>query len=300
MSLRKGGKMNSRKPPQTTFRHGKSVQAISAAGFRVVERLYPPNLQVPQHLHKDAHLVVTLRGKYLQRSSGKDLEFEPGTVGFYPAGETHSSSYSPLGARSLHIDIDPETFDRAREASPGFARSLVCRGGKPASISGEIYRECRSPDAPSPLVLEGLIFQLFGEICRVPMQRRHHLPTWLSRADGVIRERFTETLTLSDIAGYVGVHPVHLAREYRKHYRSTVGEQIRRLRVDFARRQISTTESTLADIALASGFSDQSHFTVAFKNYVGIPPSVYRRSLRQSRGYSVLDELSAVANPSKN
>jgi AraC family transcriptional regulator len=292
--------MNSQGYLQTNFRHGKSLQATSAAGFRVVERVFPANLQVPQHLHKDAHLVITLRGKYTQRSNGKDLEFEPGTVCFYPAGETHSSFYSPVGARSLHIDIHPEAFDRAREASSGFARTLVCRGGKAVAIGGEIYRECRSLDAPSPLVLEGLIFQLFGEISRVPMQRRHHLPTWLSRADGMIRERFTETLTLSDIAGYVGVHPVHLAREYRKHYQFTVGEQIRRLRVDFARRQISTTECTLADIALASGFSDQSHFTVAFKNYVGTPPSVYRRSLRQSRGYTVLDELSAVANPSKN
>jgi AraC family transcriptional regulator len=98
----------------------------------------------------------------------------------------------------------------------------------------------------------------------------------------MIRERFTEQLTLSDIASQAGVHPVHLAREYRKYYRSTVGEQIRRLRIDYARQQISTTENTIADIALTSGFSDQSPFTLAFKSYVGSPPSVYRRALRLS------------------
>jgi AraC family transcriptional regulator len=292
--------MISPKSPQVHFRHGESLQAIATTGFRMVDRRYSPNLQVPQHLHEYAHLVVTLRGRYLQRSSGKDLEFTPGTVAFYPAGEAHSSSYSPLGARSLHIEITPDTLDRAREACLSFSNSLVCRGGKPAAIGGEIYRECRALDSTSSLVLEGLILQLFGEISRTPLQRCHHLPGWLSQADSVIRGRFTETLTLSDIASYVGVHPVHLAREYRKHYRSTVGEQIRRLRVDYARQQISTTKYSLADIALASGFSDQSHFTVAFKNYVGTPPSVYRRSLRQSGACTTLAGLPTAANQSKN
>jgi AraC family transcriptional regulator len=275
--------MDSLKSAEIPFRHGKNVRAMSTTGFRMVERLYGPDLQVPLHSHAYAHLVITLRGKYVNRSNGRKLEFIPWTVGFYPAGEQHSSSYSELGARALHIEITQKKLEIIREICPVLGDRLIVRGEKAAFISEEMHRElCSLDDSVSPIVLEGLILQLFAEISRVPMQKTRQHPSWLSRADAMIRERFTEQLTLSDIASQAGVHPVHLAREYRKCYRSTVGEQIRRLRIDYARQQISTTENTIADIALTSGFSDQSHFTVAFKSYVGSPPSVYRRALRLS------------------
>ena len=262
------------------FRHGKSLQVVSTSAFGLIERTFKSKLEVPVHSHTRAHVVITLRGKYVQKSGGKTLEFTPWTVCFYPVGESHSSSYSQLGARSLHVDIPPETLERVRDACPSLDGPLFFYGGKPALIGGEIYREFRALDSTSPLVLEGLILQLFGEMCRIPQPTHDHPPSWLTRADTMICERFTEMLTLSDIAGHVGVHPVHLARQYRKHFRFTVGERIRRLRIDYACRQISTTKLPLADIALASGFFDQSHFAVAFKNQVGTPPSVYRRAVR--------------------
>ncbi len=285
--------MRSPKLPIESFRHGKSLRAVSTTGFKVVERLYRPNLEVPPHAHKCAHMVINLRGAYLQRLSGKELKFAPWTVGFYPAGEGHSSTYSPLGARTLHVELTREFLDRLREACPSLDHFLVSHGDKSAAICGEIYREFRAQDPTSPLVIEGLVLQLFGEMSRVSSEERNHRPSWLSRADSMIRERFTEQLTLSHIATEVGVHPVHLAREYRRHYQYTVGEQVRRLRIDYACQQISSTENPLADIALASGFCDQSHFTVAFKSFVGTPPSVYRKSLRLPKDFAALKDLCA-------
>lgn len=277
------------------FRHGRVLKDLSTTQFRIVERLYRPNLQVPSHRHTDAHLVITLRGKYVQRSDRVDAELTPWSVSFYPAGESHSASYSSMGARSLHIEISPEALSRVREASPALDGPVICQEDRAASIAGAIYREFRASHATSSLVLDGLILQLFGEISRNPLETGNDLPPWLSRADEMIRTRFTEALTLSEIASSVGVHPVHLAREYRKYYSFTVGEKIRRLRIDYACQQISDTEYPLADIALASGFFDQSHFTVAFKNCVGTPPSVYRRSLRQTREFVPHMELSELA-----
>jgi AraC family transcriptional regulator len=55
---------------------------------------------------------------------------------------------------------------------------------------------------------------------------------------------------------------------------------MRQLRIERASRQILQTDLPLVEIALASGFSDQSSFTVAFKNVTGMTPSVYRRISR--------------------
>jgi AraC-like DNA-binding protein len=52
-------------------------------------------------------------------------------------------------------------------------------------------------------------------------------------------------LSLSFIAQSVGVHPVHLAHSFRRYYRCSVGEYVRRLRIGFACRQLSKTDTPL-------------------------------------------------------
>jgi AraC family transcriptional regulator len=59
-----------------------------------------------------------------------------------------------------------------------------------------------------------------------------------------------------------------------------MGSYVRRLRLEWAAKELGRTDSSLAAIALAAGFADQSHFTRAFKYQVGITPSVYRASRR--------------------
>ena len=56
-----------------------------------------------------------------------------------------------------------------------------------------------------------------------------------------------------------------------------MGEYLRRLRLDFAAREIANTETLLGEIAIAAGFADQSHLTKTFKAYFGLKPSEYRK-----------------------
>ncbi len=110
--------------------------------------------------------------------------------------------------------------------------------------------------------------------------RPQRLPVWLGKANELIRNRFNEPLPVHEIARSVHIHPGHLAREYMRHYSCTISEQIRRLRVEYACRQLSDTSQCLADIALDAGFSDQSHFTVSFKQQIGVTPSDYRKAVK--------------------
>jgi AraC family transcriptional regulator len=83
---------------------------------------------------------------------------------------------------------------------------------------------------------------------------------------------------LQQVATEAGVHPAHLARVFRRHHRCTIGSYLRRLRLDAACRQLVSGERPLADIALAAGFADQSHFSRLFRAATGVTPTHYRRS----------------------
>jgi AraC family transcriptional regulator len=106
-------------------------------------------------------------------------------------------------------------------------------------------------------------------------------PRWLERTRELLHAHFTEDMTLKRIAGAVGTHPVHLARVFRQYHGCTIGEYVRRLRIESACRELALTDAPLSQIALALGFYDQSHFSRTFKKLVGLTPTVYQASFRK-------------------
>src|SRR5262245_46897365 len=99
----------------------------------------------------------------------------------------------------------------------------------------------------------------------------------------MLHERCSETISLDDVAKEVDIHPVHLARQFRKFYGCTLGEYLRELRIQSACHKLSTLDMPLVDIALAAGFSHQAHFSRLFKRYTGMTPTEFRSLHRVSR-----------------
>lgn len=74
----------------------------------------------------------------------------------------------------------------------------------------------------------------------------------------------------------MGVHRVHLARTFRRHFGTTVGAYRRRLSLERAEREIAEGCMELGRIALRSGFYDQSHFNRHFRRATGMTPGRFR------------------------
>jgi AraC-like DNA-binding protein len=93
----------------------------------------------------------------------------------------------------------------------------------------------------------------------------------------LLEARFTESLRLAEIADAVGRHPVYLATSFRRAYGETIGDCVRRLRVERARRELEQSDAPIADVALTAGFANQSHLTRTFRKVTGMTPAAYRR-----------------------
>lgn len=262
---------------------GETVRSRKTRAFEFIESLYPARLQIANHAHERAYLGITISGNWDQKYGSHSRTGGPWTVTLHPAGETHSNRFSSSGARILNVNIGPGQLSPLVGSGLSLGASIDRTEGKTAWIAREIYREFRQPDEVTGLVLEGLTLELLAELLRpYPAEEPLRPRPWLLRAKELISERFAEPLRLETIAMAVGVHPVHLSREFHRRFHSTVGQQIRKLRIERACRELSRTERPLVEIALGLGFADQSSFTKAFRRQTGLAPSEFRR-LRTGR-----------------
>jgi transcriptional regulator GlxA family with amidase domain len=140
-----------------------------------------------------------------------------------------------------------------------------------------MLEEWRRQDDVSPLAIEGLILELLAECSRSRGEASpSHPPRWLGRVRELLRDRFSENLTLAELAAAVRISADHLARSFRRYNACTIGEYVRGLRVEFACSRLALSEVPLAQVALDAGFTDQSHFTKTFRRHMGLTPAAFR------------------------
>jgi AraC family transcriptional regulator len=237
-----------------------------------------------RHAHELAHISVVLRGAYAERYGRRERLAEPSILVIHPPGEDHSVAFKSAGARVFSIHLKPLWLERVRDYSRILDGPADFSGAtSPARLALRLYHEFREMDAVAPLMIESLALEIIAAASRHHTVRSEQKPPrWLEQARELIHATFAGQVTLAAVAAEVGVHPVHLAAGFRKHYRCTVGEYVRRLRIEAACREVSRAQTPLSEIASATGFYDQSHFTNVFKRHTGMTPAQYRAAFRSS------------------
>jgi LacI family transcriptional regulator len=97
-----------------------------------------------------------------------------------------------------------------------------------------------------------------------------------------IRRNADQRLTVPMVARAVGGGRQRLERRFRRVLDRTVVDEIRRVRVEVAKDLLQSTGADMPEIARRSGFRNAALLSVAFRRELGVPPSVYRRRLRQT------------------
>jgi AraC family transcriptional regulator len=237
---------------------------------------------MPRHSHAPAYFSLLLQGGYTERDDRQSRTCQPSALILHPPGSEHAVQFHNARVRIFRVEVKPPWLERVREQATVLDRPAEFQGGWPARLAARLYHEFREmDDAASPLAIEGIALEILAEAAR----RQHRAferqpPRWLGRVRELLHAQFPEPLTLARVAEAAGVHPVHLAREFRRHYRCTVGEYVRRLRVERACREIAKSDVPLVEIASAAGFYDQSHFSRTFKRLTGLTPAAFRAACR--------------------
>jgi AraC family transcriptional regulator len=242
------------------------------------EMVYAPGLCEGRHSHDKANFIYIVEGAHWAgHSRGGDI-CNPGTVRFLPAGEPHET-YFPFGSWCLQIELSEPIFALASEHG-----RIACTPGElPGAIASELgarlHEEFLNPDEASKLDVESVTLQLL--LRESGASQREAAPPWVLRIRDMLREDMQARVTLAVLSRSVGRHPVQISRQFHRHFGCTIGEYLRRVRVARAQVLLRRRDMGITDIALACGFTDQSHFTTAFRRVTGLPPRRYRLQLHE-------------------
>ena len=92
-----------------------------------------------------------------------------------------------------------------------------------------------------------------------------------------IATHYAEPLRISDVAGQLLLSPDYFATLFRKTVGESFNSYLMRIRIEESKLLLLSTDDTLTDVAIATGFSDQSYFCRMFKKLVGVSPGKFRR-----------------------
>ena len=266
--------------PSSGKSSGVITKSLDITGFTLTELSFQPNHRLSKHLHEDPGYCLLLDGSYAENYRHRKLTCKPWTVLFRPPGEPHSNDIQVTGAHCFTIEPRAHWLANLRDRTALRDGAYIFQGPWAGWFSLKIYNEFLSGEI-SPLLVEGLVLAIASDdSCKQDRPLKRNPPRWLDRAKEIVHDRFAEPLSIAEIAELVGVHPVYLAQLFRQHFRCTIGEYVRQLRIEFACRKIATSEASLVEVSLAAGFSNQAHFSRVFKRLTNMTPTKYRLKFR--------------------
>jgi len=258
--------------------HGvRPLRMLEVPGFRVCETVRDALSVVPTRPHTWASLCLTVEGGYHVDWGRRRMRCGPASLVFHAPGQVYGARISDAGSHCLTVDVHPAVLLSAADALTNFERLNVTRRAPPHWLAFQLRRELELSDDLSSTSVATIVVALLAELGDRPgLEARSAPPPWLARVREQIDDEFRRHHTLESLAQAAAVHYVHLAREFRRRFGCTVGHYIRQRRVEFACHQLTASRDPLSAIALDAGFADQSHFTNAFRQLVGMTPGAFR------------------------
>ncbi|MBT0725090.1 transcriptional regulator ChbR [Rosenbergiella sp. S61] len=236
------------------------------------------------HQHDYYEFTIVLTGRYYQEIDGQRVLLERGDVVFIPVGSKHQSFYAAGATRILNVGISKRFFEKYFlsllptdfSATQAYAIEKSFLAYIESVITSHHFRENE--------------FDEFIElVCFYTINRLRHyrdepikdiVPLWLKNTVEAMHDKlkFGDT-ALERMVQLSGKSQEYLTRATQRYYGKTPMQIINNIRINFAKKQLEITNSSVTDIAYESGYSSPSLFIKTFKKFTSFTPSNYRKKL---------------------
>jgi AraC family transcriptional regulator len=257
--------------------YGTSKTELLIDDLTIISSEYKNFHSCPWHYHENAHFAFTTGGTLIETHKKEALELSRGCLLFNNSQDPHfNSNYSEL-VSAIHIDIPERWLNHYNIDTKTLQGIFKLKDQVLLSIFNCIHAEIRNYDAFSTIALQGFIFQAFAQLLRQVKIDKPARPQWTNKINEILQSRFSENVSLTEIAVELAIHPVYLSQQFPFYFHCSFGTYIRKLRINKAIGLLSNLNLSLTQIAFECGFFDQSHFAKCFQRFTGYTPGQYRR-----------------------
>ena len=146
---------------------GRILRRREIAGSVLSETAYSPHFSVPRHVHDQVgYFCLTLQGGYTEYSRYQNRVLGPASLLYHAPGEAHSDKFSGEETRLFCVWVSRERLRAVRAHARASDNSAHFSHGPALQLAVRMYKEFRSMDDLSPLVIEGLTLELLAETFR--------------------------------------------------------------------------------------------------------------------------------------
>jgi AraC-like DNA-binding protein len=190
-----------------------------------------------------------------------------------------SSDTAPWELRWVHFNglNAPAYYKLFREQhSPVFRPDAFPEYG---TLLGSLFSDADDASSQTELLQSGHIQELLTRAITSRASAAAAKPdARIQAVRDYLAAHFTECITLDGLAQQFLLSKFYLARQFKLVYETTVFEFLISRRITYAKQLLRETDDSIAEIALACGYTTQSFFSRQFLKVEGLGPAAYRKA----------------------
>ncbi len=260
------------------------LEAVRPAG--VMSRPGVPDIVLSEDMLGGRRVVGDLgAGRFDVRSEHGDLYFAPPNF----ANTVDVDASFKMRSLALPMAEWEEVLDNATDGSLTVEGLRLDKGSfrAPAIQSAlrKLWALCDEEGAPSCMLARAAGCEILAELCRLSgapfASAKGGLAPWAQRRSlEHIQARFSEDISLDELATEARLSPFHFARMFKQSLGVPPRVYLTRLRVEKACELLEQTELPITQIALEVGYSSNQVLARVFLKHMRMSPSDYRRAVR--------------------
>lgn len=262
--------------------YGSTTETVLLDGVTLTDTEYAQD-RVPWHFHENNYFTFILVGGMTEGNKKHTYECRAGDLLFHNWQDAHYNIASGMFTRGFHVELASGWFDAFNITNDLTQGSIRIPDPQVKTAMYNLFKEMKLSGSSGRLGIEAQLLEIFARLGRMQTTAERKKPKWVDRLREILHDSHKEW-QLGELAGALDIHPVHLSREFRRYFGTTLGDYVRSIRVQKALTLLGDDRLSLTDISFECGFADQSHFIRSFRSYHTVTPLLYRKLLLKREG----------------
>ena len=267
---------------ETPARRTRKVRMTPRLQFDV--SVYAGDAIYPTHRHDEVQLSIVLRGGVTETVGSRTEIGQTLSVVSKDSGLFHADQFHRDGAKIARLSVPYSVMNDFLEPDRSISDWRWTHDPRVARPFFALVRRAKESSLRSFPATDPDVTDLLAAFSARPKETKPgEPPRWLEQTVTELRDTWTADTTVHDVARRAGVHPVYLARCVRRWYGTTLGDELRRLRLSASIAMLTAAgRATSAAVAHRSGFSDEAHLCRNAKEILGLTPRRLRRLIQEA------------------